>query len=344
MIQGGWNDDFTDHDHKKYPTSIAGLNGEEVLYLSTSSGISLQDFVLVLEGLEVTDGGGFFGNVNFITRGVNNAVLSLYNFKSTNSSSLGLNYHHWNESTGHVTMINSEFTGNDGYGIKNHTTGASSGTWKFYNLTISRNGMTGMRTFTLDTGNTEFRAANIISQENTGDDFYINGNQVVDFYHSNFTPEGTLVVFQTDINNIDLDPEFVDPVNGDYTLAAGSPCINSGLDVGLDFAESAPEIGAYEVGDIMSSLEETKEIASDFLFLSNPIHSGQNLQVRFTQNLGKKSKLHIYDQSGKLVMNHIVDIARSQIDLPALNYSGLYTIQLVEDDKRTRTKRFVVTE
>jgi hypothetical protein len=56
--------------------------------------------------------------------------------------------------------------------------------------------------------------------------------------------------------NIDVDPLFFNPENGDYTLQEGSPCIDAGtadLDGdGVDditiFAGFAPDMGAFEVG------------------------------------------------------------------------------------------------
>ncbi|MFQ5342337.1 MAG: cellulase family glycosylhydrolase [Anaerolineae bacterium] len=44
------------------------------------------------------------------------------------------------------------------------------------------------------------------------------------------------------------DPLFVDPANGDFHLQEDSPAIDNGLDVGLPYAGSAPDIGAYEYG------------------------------------------------------------------------------------------------
>ena len=57
--------------------------------------------------------------------------------------------------------------------------------------------------------------------------------------------------------NIDADPLFTDPNNGDYSLQDGSPCIDAGtadldgdgVDEITDYAGSAPDMGAYEFGE-----------------------------------------------------------------------------------------------
>ena len=46
--------------------------------------------------------------------------------------------------------------------------------------------------------------------------------------------------------NISTDPRFENAPAGDYTLAAGSPAINVGSNVGLPFAGNAPDMGALE--------------------------------------------------------------------------------------------------
>lgn len=48
-------------------------------------------------------------------------------------------------------------------------------------------------------------------------------------------------------HDIFTDPMFVNAAANDYHLAAGSPCIDAGINVGLPYNGTAPDMGAYEV-------------------------------------------------------------------------------------------------
>ena len=49
------------------------------------------------------------------------------------------------------------------------------------------------------------------------------------------------------MGNISVDPQFVDTTLPDVHLQPGSPCIDAGVDVGLPYSGSAPDMGAFEL-------------------------------------------------------------------------------------------------
>ena len=61
-----------------------------------------------------------------------------------------------------------------------------------------------------------------------GDIFVASTGSVINAYNNNFDPANVSGSLTNSGNNIDQDPTFADPVNGDYHLLAGSPCIDTG--------------------------------------------------------------------------------------------------------------------
>jgi parallel beta-helix repeat protein len=53
-------------------------------------------------------------------------------------------------------------------------------------------------------------------------------------------------VTNTDAHSIVADPLFVNVNSADYHLQSSSPCINAGIDLGIPFIGSKPDMGAYE--------------------------------------------------------------------------------------------------
>ena len=69
-----------------------------------------------------------------------------------------------------------------------------------------------------------------------------------------YTSSGTPLITYSDIEggwegegNIDDNPQFTDPDNGDYTLMETSPCIDTGTIIeDMEYCGDAPDMGAFE--------------------------------------------------------------------------------------------------
>ncbi len=99
--------------------------------------------------------------------------------------------------------------------------------------------------------------ANTIVYDNPGmysDDIYVDFGSSAEIHYSNLTmPDDA-----TGGNNINTNPQFVDPANYDFNLTEGSACVNAGTDfivlngvTLVDLAEdeycgTAPDMGAFE--------------------------------------------------------------------------------------------------
>ena len=108
-----------------------------------------------------------------------------------------------------------------------------------------------------------------------------------------YTSSGTPLITYSDIEggwegegNIDDNPLFFDPDNGDYTLQAGSPCIDTGtMILGAEYCGEAPDIGAYEyceeecgaeladvTGDGQINVLDIVQIVNLILEISTPVY------------------------------------------------------------------------
>ncbi len=347
MIQGGWNASFTDHNPKKYVTTFNGTLDDEILYIGTWSGTAGEiDYLkFILEGLHIKNGGGTFGNVTMIPWGVEEAVLSIYNCKLTDSASDGVSFMHWVGTNGYVLIANTELSNNGGNGLRNHTTENSTANWKFLNLTTSLNLANGLRAFTLSGGEITLKTVNLISKlnANLNMDFSSLSNFNLEMFNSNYTKFDILSHSPYEENVLDTDPGFANPLNGDFTLNSNSPCVNTGLDVGIPFAESAPEMGAYELGDIMSAVDDDIHTLPEFSVLHNPVRIGQPIQLILDYaSLGNNVRVQVFDIMGKLVFQGKTTANTKSFEIPSLSATGLFSVQLTIDDRYHASQSIVV--
>ncbi|MBE0668667.1 MAG: T9SS type A sorting domain-containing protein, partial [Bacteroidales bacterium] len=79
-------------------------------------------------------------------------------------------------------------------------------------------------------------------------------------------------------------------------LAAGSDLIDAGVDVGLPFSGSAPDLGCFE--RVITGMRKVS-VKPDFLFYPNPVYDKGFFS--FTAANGGRCIIRLYDISGKFV-------------------------------------------
>jgi hypothetical protein len=258
MLQGGWNTDFTEYNPELYPVVLDGGFLDEVLYFATSSTITpFANMDIILEGLDVINGGGFslFGSITFLNDEGVNAALSVYNCKVYGGTANGIVPVHREpgEST-QVFIAKTLIVQNGVDAMYSQTTDGASAKLKIVNCTFSDNDEEGLDAFTNDaTSNLVIDFINTINWGNTDISFDLNDNITLNISYSDYDfLDANPFVVVNESNTISTDPLFEDPLALNYRLSTGSPCIDAGTVVGFDFAGTAPEMGVYETSCISS--------------------------------------------------------------------------------------------
>ena len=103
--------------------------------------------------------------------------------------------------------------------------------------------------------------------------------------------------------NIDADPLFVDPENGDYHLTENSPCIDAGdPDSPFDPDGTIADMGAFYFNQNIG-IEENYELEItnyELGIFPNPFQSSTTIQFT-TENTGKNTEIEIYNIKGQKI-------------------------------------------
>ncbi|HRI45548.1 MAG TPA: T9SS type A sorting domain-containing protein, partial [Ignavibacteriaceae bacterium] len=101
-------------------------------------------------------------------------------------------------------------------------------------------------------------------------------------------------------------------------LSQNSLFIDAGVDVGLPFNGTAPDLGAFETGPALGIIEDVAESKSFKLFTNYPNPFNPSTTISFVIEKREHVKLSIYDVTGRLIDELVNDI------LVPNNYSVLF--------------------
>lgn len=131
------------------------------------------------------------------------------------------------------------------------------------------------------------------------------------------------------LNNVN--PMFVNPGQIDFHLQSQSPCIDAGIDVGLPYNGSAPDLGCYEY-ETNSTDEWTTAKINIF---PNPAYNVIQLQ----QTEANPLHIQITNMQGKILFNRKTNSPIEQFDISNLA-AGTYLLT-VEKKQKTYRKIFL---
>lgn len=319
MIQGGWNSDFTTYDPKSYATVFDNNSTDETFYFNIGD---LAESYIVLDGLTIRNSNSsVFSAITFICSDESSNKITIGNCLVVDNMANALTLNHWDNSTNEVHLHNVTMANNIN-GINSQVTGESVGHWTIDNLTIVNQAENGIDAFTLGTAYLNMKQTNVICNRNAAFDLDLSRNMDCALENCNYqnADVGSINSF-TEEGTIAAPPLFVDEQNENFTLVDDSPLVDAGVNVGLRYNGSAPDLGANESG-MTSSVSDALEVEHEAF--PNPTSA----QTRI-DGLTRRDILLIYGANGQLV-----DKVRSTDGLVDFsNYvQGMYTIKILKPD------------
>ena len=253
--------------------------------ISSNHSNSILTKVTIINNSSERWGGGFYGSNGSAT--LANVVIS------ENTSQYGGGGVYCSEYD--LTLINVTINGNtatdvEGGGIY----GGNYSNVQIFNSVMSNN--TGTESIYLGSGNILPSYCNFWNNEGGDLNTIIGG-----FYGVNVTTNANGDSCDA-YYNIQKNPLFVDPENGDYHLTEFSPCIDAGDDIGLPYSGLAPDMGTFEFGATVKISDNIAKIPIKFTLLQNhPNPFNPSTAIHYTLPEQSSVNIIIYDILGRKI-------------------------------------------
>ena len=137
-------------------------------------------------------------------------------------------------------------------------------------------------------------------------------------------------------NNINVNPLFIDAVNGNFYLQEASECIDTGLDIGIEFIGDAPDMGCFEYG-MPNSIKDY--LSDNLLIYPNPSNG-----LFMIENTERVESFTISDISGKVILKKQI-FGKSHIEINISDFTkGIYFMNILFDNNSISTYKIILSK
>ncbi len=97
---------------------------------------------------------------------------------------------------------------------------------------------------------------------------------------------------------------------------------------------------AFSFSSFFNAATPTGEV--ELLVSPNPTYVGEGFTVSWTPEDLPMIAYRIFTRNGKMIAEELFDSQTHWIEIPGLEYSGLYYLQMIDIEKRKHTTSFLV--
>lgn len=336
MIQGGWNEDFTEYDPCKYPTVLNPRHNQR-RFATISMTASFASYMgVAIDGIEFGAGEFDFGMLQLFSYSVA-SYFHVHNCKFSGSSTNGLfPAADFGCPSMDVTVSSSVFADNLTGGIAFACDANDFVNARIINCTFENP--------SASAGAIEFyprRVPRMINVKIVNSILWNNGalgpfsgefemNELI-IETENCSLEPMTFPFQViETNTINIAPEYNDSAIGDFTLVDDSPLVDAGLPTGLPYSGTAIDIGGSESGRCMISSIEKLTSEKNYKSYPNPIFDKHIIEL----DPAHSYQIEIRDVTG---MSYSIEVA-DKVGFVNLDFEsfvpGVYFVEIREKNNQ----------